>query len=198
MKNAAVILNVVLLVLVGVLFYLHFSSRDTKPKVQSVQSNRASSDNSFRIGYFEWDSITNRFDLFKEMQSEINQKEDNNEREKMRLRQQYQNKYNSYAQKQMSQVESEIATRDMKNLETDITNRMQRMDQDLSDYSMRKQKEVKAKIEEFLKEYTKTKNYSFIFANEPGLIFYRDTAYNITEDLVSGLNSKYPKTTKKP
>ena len=197
MKNASLILNIALLILVGVLFYLHFSSSKQKPKVQSAQTASVPSDKSFRIGYFEWDSITNRFDLFKEMQSEINGKEDANEREKMRMRQQYQSRYNSFAQKEMSQVESEVAAREMKNLEVDITNKMQRMDQDLSEYTVRKQKEVKSKIEDFLKEYTKSNSYSFIFANEPGLIFYRDTTYNITEDLISGLNQKYPVTKKK-
>jgi outer membrane protein len=198
MKNASLVLNIVLFILVGVLFYLHFSSGSTKkPKVQNVQSAANPSDPSFRIGYFEWDSVTRRFELFKEMQNEINQREDGNEREKVRLRQQYQSRYNSYAQKQMSAVESEIATRDMKALETDISNQMQRMDAELQDYTVRKRKEVNSKIEDFLKEYTQNKSYSFIFANEPGLIFYRDTTYNITEDLINGLNAKYPPAKKK-
>ena len=198
MKNASLVLNIILFILVGVLFYLHFSSGNTKkPKVQSVQTSVGPADPSFRIGYFEWDSVTRRFELFKEMQNEINQREDGNEREKVRLRQQYQSRYNSYAQKQMSAVESEIATRDMKALETDISNQMQRMDAELQDYTVRKRKEVNSKIEDFLKEYTQNKNYSFIFANEPGLIFYRDTTYNITEDLINGLNAKYPPAKKK-
>ena len=162
-----------------------------------MQTSAGPADPSFRIGYFEWDSVTRRFELFKEMQNEINQREDGNEREKVRLRQQYQSRYNSYAQKQMSAVESEIATRDMKALETDISNQMQRMDAELQDYTVRKRKEVNSKIEDFLKEYTQNKNYSFIFANEPGLIFYRDTTYNITEDLINGLNAKYPPAKKK-
>ena len=76
MKNAALILNAVLLVAVGVLFYLHFSS-SKKPVVKQSQVNGVQTrvENGFKIGYFEWDSVTNSFALFKQMQEELNQRE---------------------------------------------------------------------------------------------------------------------------
>ena len=197
MKNGALIFNVVLLVLVGVLFYLHFSSKQSStPKVQSVQNKQqpATPDAEFRIGYFEWDSVSNRFELFKAFQSEINQREESNERKKMGLKQQYDNKVNSYSSRtSMSQAESMSAAQDIKNLENSITMEMRKMDQDLNDYTARKQKELKTNIEDFLKDYTKENHYSYIFAFEPGFMFYRDTIYNITSDLVKGLNQRFPK-----
>jgi outer membrane protein len=53
--------------------------------------------------------------------------------------------------------------------------------------------DVKTKIENFLKEYNKTKGYSYILAYEPGIIYYRDSTLNITDDLVKGLNEQYSK-----
>ncbi|MEI9908824.1 MAG: OmpH family outer membrane protein [Bacteroidota bacterium] len=50
---------------------------------------------------------------------------------------------------------------------------------------------LKTKIEEFLKEYNKTKNYSYIIVYEQGLFYYKDTAYNITADVIKGLNEMY-------
>ena len=52
---------------------------------------------------------------------------------------------------------------------------------------------LKTNIEDFLKDYTKENHYSYIFAFEPGFMFYRDTIYNITSDLVKGLNERYPR-----
>lgn len=194
MKNLSLIFNVVLLVLVGILFYLHFSSSDKKPKIQSVSSNHPSNgNNSFKIGYFEWDSVTNRFGLFKEMQNELEQKDKLNAKEKLRLRQYYQDKVNGYSQRALSQVESEMATREIKKLEVDISNQLQKLDQDYQELQARKNNEVRTKIEDFLKEYNKSKGYSFVFAYEPMLIFYRDSVYDITSDLINGLNEKYPK-----
>ncbi|MDQ3278599.1 MAG: OmpH family outer membrane protein, partial [Bacteroidota bacterium] len=65
--------------------------------------------------------------------------------------------------------------------------------QKYQDLYMRKMQDVKAKVEEYLKEYNKDKGYSYILAYEPGFIFYRDSALNITADLIAGLNQKYKK-----
>jgi outer membrane protein len=51
--------------------------------------------------------------------------------------------------------------------------------------------ELKNKIEEFLKEYNKTKNYSYIVSYEQGIFYYKDTVYNITSEVISGLNEIY-------
>lgn len=190
MKNGLLILNAVLLVLVGLLFYWHFSSPTPKTEVVQKTSIPAT---GFKIAYFEMDSLENHFSLVKEIQSELTRRDEENSRAKMRLKQMYQNKINSYQQKEMSQVQSENATKEVQKLETDIRNQMQSMDQDLQDFSVRKQTEVKAKIESFLKDYNKTKGYSFIFAYEPGFMFYRDTIYNITNDMIKGLNERYGK-----
>ena len=192
MKNAALILNAVLLVAVAVLFYLFFSSKNAvnHPKQENVQS-QASSDRSFRIAYFDLDTLENDFVLFNDVKEEINQKNEANSREKMKMRQLYQDKINSYQKKQLSQQESEAANTELRNMQEQMGNRAQMLDQDLQDFSMRKQKELRNKIEDFLKDYNKNKTYSFIFSNEPNLIFYRDTVYNITNDLVRGLNLAY-------
>ena len=57
-------------------------------------------------------------------------------------------------------------------------------------------KEIKQKIEDFVKDYNVSKNYSYIVAEEPGLFYYKDSVYNITADVIRGLNDKY-KTSKK-
>jgi outer membrane protein len=44
-----------------------------------------------------------------------------------------------------------------------------------------------------LKEYNQDKKFSYIIANEPGFIFYRDSAFNITNDVVAGLNQIFGK-----
>jgi len=195
MKNAVYIVNGILLIAVGILFYLHFSEKKGSAVLDtSARENNSKGQgpaNGFKIGYFEWDSIQSNFKQFKEMQDEILQKDDQNEKVKMQLRTKYQNAVNGYSQKQLSQVESEAAAKDLKNLEIEITNQMQSLDNELQDFRMRKQNEIKTKIEDFLNEYNKDKGYAFIFAYEPALIFYKDSAYNITKDLVKGLNEKY-------
>ena len=76
-------------------------------------------------------------------------------------------------------------------MDDEIKNRKQALDSEYSDFVMRRQNEIKTKIEAFLKEYNKTKDYSYIVSYEQGLFYYRDTAYNITADVIKGLNASY-------
>lgn len=72
-----------------------------------------------------------------------------------------------------------------------MRNRKQQLDQDYNDLMVRRQNDIKSKIETFLKEYNKSKHYSYIVSYEQGLFYYKDTAYNITADVVKGLNEFY-------
>lgn len=193
MKNASIILNAVLLVAVGVLFYLHFSSKQkAQPAVvrSAVGSDSAVTD--FRIAYFELDSINNSFAMMKDVKSILTREEDKITNEISRLQKLYNDKLTQYQnQGEMSAVQSDAATREMMNLQDRIRNQKQEMDQKYQDLWMRKMQEVKLRVEDFLKEYNKTKGYSYIFAYEPSFIYYRDTIYNITSDLVKGLNEEY-------
>lgn len=200
MKNASLVLNVVLLIAVAVLFYLHFSSPKTAdtPKVASSQTRTNSGavpTNDFRIAYFEMDSLNNSFAMVKDVKAELSREEEKVNNELARLQKTYNDKFTQYqSQAQtMSSQESENANRDIVQMQQKFATAKQQMEMRLQDLSMRKMQEVKNKVEEFLREYNKSKGYTYILAYEPGFMFYRDSAYDITADLVKGLNEKYKK-----
>jgi len=58
---------------------------------------------------------------------------------------------------------------------------------------VKKLQDVKKKIEDYLKEYNKDKGYSYIFSGSPDLMYFKDTVYNITGDMLKGLNEMYKK-----
>jgi outer membrane protein len=197
MKNASLILNLVLLLAVAVLFYLHFSSsKKTEPVKQASSENNVSVPaGDFRIAYFEMDSINNSFVMVKDVKTELGKEEERINGELTRLQKSYNDKITQYQSqaKTMSSVESEQANRDILQLQDKIRNTKQTMDQRFQDLYMRKMQDVKTKVEEYLKEYNKGKGYTYILAYEPGFIFYRDSTYNITADLLKGLNAQYKK-----
>ena len=193
MKNAALILNAVLLVLVAVLFYLHFSSQKKSDGVVVKSSNKEEHPGNFRIAYFEMDSVENSFEMVKDVKADLSKEEDRLNGEMNRLQKMYNDKLNQYQHTEMSQVQSEAASKEMLALQDEIRGKKQNMDQHYQDLYMRKMQDVKAQIESFLKEYNKGRSYSYIFSNEPGFIYYKDTAFNITQDLVKGLNEAYHK-----
>ncbi len=186
------VLNVVLLIAVGVLFYLHFSGKKTTPAA-TTSKQTAATPAGFKIAYFEMDSLEASFAMVKDVKSELDKREVAVNSELSGLEKKYQNKIAQYQQQgpTMNQVQSEAAQRDVMQMQQSIQSRKQSLDQEYQDFYMRKMKDVKSKIEDFLKEYNNAKGYTYIFAYEPGLFYYRDTAYNITNDVIQGLNSRY-------
>jgi outer membrane protein len=191
MKNALYIINGILLIAVGVLFYLFLTEKKNNTSfIKSTWTD--TSKTPTRIAYFEWDSIENQR-FYKEMQDELNHKKEEVDKEKMKLSQVYQQRLDSYNKKEMSQVESEHATQDMRDLELNLRGQADKLDQDLNDFILRKKVDFNDKIRNFLKEYNQNKKFSYIIANEPGFIFYRDSAFNITGDVIAGLNQIFSK-----
>ena len=197
MKNASLILNIVLLLAVAVLFYLHFSSgkKQEPSKAVSTQGTTSVPAGDFRIAYFEMDSINASFAMVKDVKSELGKEEERINNELTRLQKTYNDRITQYQgqSQSMSQVESEKANRDILQLQDRIRSTKQEMDQKFQDLYMRKMQDVKMKVEDYLKEYNKSKGYTYILAYEPGFIFYRDSSYNITADLLKGLNGLYKK-----
>jgi outer membrane protein len=192
MKNALYIINGILLIAVGVLFYLFFTEKKNNSSIVRSTTWIDTSKSPTRIAYFEWDSIENQ-KFYKEMQDELNRKKEEADKQKIKLGQLYQQRLDSYNKKQMSQIESEHATQDMRDLEQNLRGQADKMDQELNDYMLRKKVEFNDKIRNFLKVYNQNKKFSYIIANEPGFIFYRDSAFNITNDVVVGLNQIFSK-----
>jgi outer membrane protein len=199
MKNGLLVLNGILLVLVGVLFYLHFSGKNkTNIVAGSSNANPAVAADGFRIAYFEMDSVENSFDMVKDVKAELSKKEDGITTELTSMEKEYRNqatKYQSQAPT-MNQTQSEMAQRHMMQMQQNMQNRRQEIEQGYQDFKMRKQKEVNERIEAYLKEYNASRKFSYIVSYEPGLFYYKDTSFNITGDLIKGLNDAY-KTKKK-
>ena len=184
--------------LVGVLFYLHFSTASKStvtPSSHSVSTKTPAEASAFRIAYFDMDSLSASFSMVQDAKTELNRKEEAVNAEKARMEQNYKEKLAKYQAQaaSMNQVQSEAATKDMMQLQQQIQSRSQELDQEYQDFYARKMKDVREKIEAFLKDYNAQKGYAYIVSYEPGLFYYRDTAYNITADVIDGLNKAYKK-----
>jgi outer membrane protein len=196
MKNGILALNIILLIAVAVLYYLHFNSRKTPTTAISstVKANTTDS-KSFKIAYFEMDSVENSFEMVKDVKNELNKRQQDMTLNLQRLDKQLRDKADEYNSKaaNMTQIQSESANNDMLQRRKNLDMQKQKYDQEYEDLYMRRMRDVKSKIEGFLNEYNKSGAYTYIFSYEPSFFYYRDTAYNITRDVVKGLNQLYKK-----
>ncbi len=192
MKNGLFIWNVILSLVAGILLFLQFVPGKKSRVPGEVSRKDTTTANHFRIAYFEMDSVEANFIAVKDVKAEINKKEEEYSNSLNQLDQIYKNKFNEYASKSnMTQEETEAAQNVLKQLGESLKGQKQELDQKYQDFIMRKNLDIKKKIEEFIKEYNKTKNYSFIVTDDTGLFYFKDSLYNITAEVVKGLNENY-------
>ena len=191
-------MNVVLLVAVGVLFYWHFKGASNA--APTINIGPTSKDSlvlkPLKVAYVDLDTIEEKFAYFKSKQNDFDRKREEadqnlnaaaNEMERRRL---------AMAQKGAALTQAEVES-----FQKEYTARMQDLqrqhDQKQQEFATEQQKimdDIQTKIRSFLEDYNKTKKYSFIFTTGKGALnlFYEDTAYNITNEVLEGLNSSIP------
>src|SRR5688500_4946126 len=120
MKSGLLVFNAILLVLIGILFYLHFTGKKaTTTQVAGVKNagttTTPATDKSFQIAYFDMDTLENSFSLIKDVRDEISRRERAVNAELSRLEKGYKDKLERYQGQAatMNQVQSEMATKDM-------------------------------------------------------------------------------------
>ncbi len=194
MKNGLLIWNVVLSLVAGYLLVMHFTSKK-KSTGTAITHSDSSSKGQLGMAYFEMDSVAASVELVKELRAEMIKKEEEINGEMDRLGKNLQQRYNFFQNKAqagtLTQTESDAASQEMKALDEQMKNRRQQLDQEYNDFTVRRQNDIKLKIEEFFKKYNESKKYSYIVSYEQGLFYFKDTAYNITADVVKGLNEMY-------
>jgi outer membrane protein len=194
MKYGLLIWNVVLTAVAGYLLYSNFTPKSDKPaEVKQIDENNQKVLAPFRIAYFEMDSVEAHFDMVKDVKAEIGKKDEEYTNQLSRIDMTYNNEYNKLASTAKSEQEVEAAQNQLRILSERLRNQKQEIDQKYQNFVMMQNLNVKRKIEEFLVEYNKDRNYSYIVSYEQGLFYYKDTAYNITADLIRGLNESYKK-----
>ena len=196
MKQLSLILSIVAIGLSGVLVFLRVKGNDPiKPAVSAAAADGAPGNSSFKIAYFELDSLQNNYQYFKDALATLKTKEESMNNELASLEKSYQKKIAEWQQKgnNMSQAEAEAANREYQQMQQNFQSRKQQLDQNINDQMNETRKKIRERLETYLKEYNKGKNYSYILSDFPEGIFYKDTAYNITNDLIKGLNESYKK-----
>ena len=202
MRNISTILSVLALVLIGVLFYLHFNGNKELKKV--TDDGGKTPPNNFRIAYFDIDSLQNHYEYFKDVLEQMKKKESSMNAELGQMNGQY--------QRRVQQLQAEIqakgqgvtqadelkAQNELGTMQRNFGERKASLEQDMQKTQVENMATLRKTVEDYLKEYNKTKGYAFILSYEPGLLmYYKDSAYDVTADLIKGLNEQY-KTKKKP
>jgi outer membrane protein len=184
MKPISWVINGVLAIAVIVLYFLHF-------KAGNMPTNRAALiKGSMKIAYFEIDSIENNYIYFKELKASLETKEEAYTKQLDALNKQISIKEQEYEKlrPKLSSIELSNREEELNKLYIDKSTLAQKITQDLQVERENRLFEIKKKIDDYLAIYNKDKGFAYIFSNDPGLMYYKDNAYDITADVIKGLN----------
>ena len=198
MKNFLLIINIVLLILVGYLYYLQFGSHknNAAKEVRSFVNDNPAKDS--RVAYIDLDSLQSNYSYYQKIKTDFERKQAAANNEIAAMQKKYQNRAMQLQQKAptMNQKEQEEAMQEINKMQQDMQSRKQSIDNELYNYNSKMKEDILNRIQNFLKEYNKDGKYSYIFSYEPGFMFYKDSTLNITPDVIVGLN-KLDSTNKK-
>ena len=194
MKKFLLISNLVLFIAVCSLFYLYFDYANAD--LHKIKQANAAVANSFKIAYFDLDTLQNKYDDYRKVRDFLKGKDSEMTAELKSMRADYMDKVKEYQQKSsaMSAAEQSNYQQVLSKMQDDYQQRQEDMSQEMNNMSMQKLQEVKSKIQEFLKNYCRDKGYAYVFASSnDDYLYYKDTLRNITDDIVKVLNEQSAK-----
>jgi outer membrane protein len=196
MRNIAIVPGLLALLLTGVLFYLIYHKPQEAPVAISATNGKSTTGKVFRLAYFNLDSLEAHYQYFKDVLDQVKSKENEMNAELSGMEKSYQNKISEWQKKAstMSRTESEQAQQEYAQMQQSYQIRKQTLQESLLKNNEDMKADIRKKIEDYLKEYNREKGFNYIISYEANsFIYIRDTANNITDDLVSGLNAAYKK-----
>ncbi len=193
MKNILLGINIILIALVGYLYYLQFHNSKSKP-VQEVKSFAINNTNEkSKVAYIDLDSLQSNYTYYKKIKADFERRQSAANDEITSMQKKYQARAVQLQQKAatMNQKEQETAMQEINKMQQDLQTRKQGIDNELYNYNSKMKEDILNRIQNFLKDYNKDGKYSYIFSYEPGFMFYKDSTLNITPDVIAGLNKLY-------
>jgi outer membrane protein len=201
MKYISILFSAAALLLVGVIYFSqdHEISK-LKKQVEAAKSGSGSSGgaSNFKIAYFDLDTLQDRYEFMKDVKNEAVDRENAMNQDLARRDRENQQQVEEWRKRgnTMTQAEVEEANQKLQTMQQEFANHKQDLEQNLYKFEEDKRTKIRKAIEDFIKEYNKGKNFAYIIAydNANSIIYNKDTLYNITNDLVNGLNADYKKT----
>lgn len=158
---------------------------------------------NMKIAYVEIDSLLTKYNFWNDLNEVMIQKEENirttlNERAKKldADAQEFQRKLqnNGFATRERAEQEQARILKQQQ----DLQELQQKLSEELAAENQKNSLQLRDSINSFLRSYNETKGYDLIISNSGfDNLLYANPAYNITQEIIEGLNARYTPSAKK-
>lgn len=204
MRKVKYVLNGLFALTMVLLFAQCTDKKGSASSEETTAPAAAGGTSNMKIAYVEIDSLLTKYHFWNDLNEAMIQKEENirttlNEKAKeldQEMRE-FQRKLenNGFASRERAEQENLRLSQKQR----DLQQLQQKLAADLQTENQKNSLQLRDSINSFLKIYNKDKGYSLIISNSGfDNLLYADPAFNITQEIVEGLNARYnAKTNKK-
>ena len=201
MKKMKLILNGFMALTFGLMFAQCAGNNNAAPA--SAPAADATGSSNMKIAFVEIDSLLSKYHLCNDVNEAMIKKEENirttlNEKGKKLEREaaEFQRKIENNGFVSRERAEQEQAR--LIKQQQDLQELQQKLTNELAAENQKNSLELRDSINSFLKMYNKDKGYDLIISNTAfDNLLYGNPAYNITDEIVEGLNARYNPSVKK-
>ncbi len=179
------------------------SCNNASPKMdEQPAAGEAANGSGLKIAFVEVDSLMTQYEYCKDF-TLVLQKKSNNARNTLNQKgQQLQNAMNNFQQKlnnngftSREQAESQQAV--IQRQQNDLQQLQARLENELANETNTYNEGLRDSLQHFLAKYNKDKKYDLILTKQGDNILYANKRFDITADVINGLNKAYKSTFKK-
>lgn len=188
MKNLSLALNAVLLVAVGILFFLHFSSG--KPESSAGSANAG----DLTIAYIKSDSVLKYYEYLKVNKVVLEEKTKKMDQDYRNRAIGLQNEIAAYQRNVSSMTLGQVRAteEDLGKKQQNLQMFQQSLGQQLMEEEAKLNKELYERITTYLKKYGKDKGLQIVLKYDPTSdVLFAGDALDISQDVITGLNAEY-------
>jgi outer membrane protein len=194
MKKLSVALFVILFLAVAALYFLHFSG--TKKTTKKTVTETSADNPAFGIAYVNIDTVVFKFNMYADRRAELLVKQKKAEAELNSKGSSYEKGVKDYQDK----VNKGLVTRataaeieqSLYNQQQELVNLRDKLQSDLVEEDQVMNRQILEYITTYLDEHKAEYNYQYIFGKSFGsVVLYGNSAYDITQKVLDGLNLKY-------
>jgi outer membrane protein len=194
MKNLSLVLNIILLIAVGVLYFLHFGGSS------STESGEVSSavPGDLKIAYINSDSVLRKYEYLEVKKQQLEVRTKKLDQEYRTRAQGLQNDINDYQRNvgNLTLSQARAVEEDLNKKRQNLAMYEQSLTQELMNEEQKLNRELYDRVTAFLKKYGEEKGLQIVLKYDPTSdLLFGGNALDITNDVISGLNEDYKKET---
>lgn len=177
------------------------SCNNSAPKNDESPAGETTENAGVKIAYVEVDSLMTQYKFCQEY-ALVLEKRSNNARNTLNAKgQQLQKAVNNFQQKLQnngftSREEAERQQANLQRQEQDLQQLQARLATELDSETLKYNNALRDSLQNFLNEYNKDKKYDMILSKAGDNILLANKQFNITEEVINGLNKNYKSTFK--